>query len=217
MHRLIASLFAALITGSLLLSGPASAGGPTSALLSVPGGGRTASLYYTDADYDVLADLLGAGAVDGVGKRDTSGGSHAEGPGVTVTWLIHDVTPWRVDHIYLQGEGAPWISTQVGGPNGEIWDSEVVWHQPADGAALEALLDRLGVGSTSLAGEAEDDAETSAARSVDTAVPSTSASGGLADAETSPYAVIGWVLGGLLLGVLGSVAVQRRSGLTSRA
>ena len=35
------------------------AGGPTSALLSIPGAGSTASLYYTDPEYDALADLVG--------------------------------------------------------------------------------------------------------------------------------------------------------------
>ena len=46
---------------------PAAAGGPTSALLSVPGEGKTASLYYTDPEYDALADLVGVTSAGGAG------------------------------------------------------------------------------------------------------------------------------------------------------
>ena len=150
MHRFRASLtVAVLVAASLMLSVPASAGGPTSALLSVPGEGKTASLYYTDPEYVALADLVGIDSETGTGKVDQSGLGHDNGPGVTVTWLIHDVTPWRVDHIYLNGEGAPWIATQVSGESGMTWDSPVVWHQPASAAELVALLDKLGVGEAS--------------------------------------------------------------------
>ena len=75
------------------------------------GPGATASLYYTDPEYDALSELVGVTRDEGT--VDRSGLGHENGPGVTVTWLIHDVTPWRVDHIYLEGKGAPWIATQV--------------------------------------------------------------------------------------------------------
>jgi hypothetical protein len=121
-------------------------------LLSVPGEGRTASLYYTDAAYDELADLVGA--FDGPRAVDSSGLSHESGNGVTVTWLIHDVTPWRVDRIYLQGVGAPWIASQVmEGDTESVWDRPVVWQQPADGRELTQLLNSLGVGRAGTAAE----------------------------------------------------------------
>ncbi len=145
MLRIRTILITALLMVGLTSLVPAAAGGPTSALLSVPGEARTASLYYTDADYEALSDLVGVGSATGVGTVDRSGTDHATGPGVTVTWLIHDVSPWRVDHIYLQGKGAPWIATQLMGETGSIWDNEAVWHQPRSGAELAALLDKLGV------------------------------------------------------------------------
>jgi hypothetical protein len=149
-HRLSAALTATILAAlSLMLSGPAHGGGPTSALLSVPGEGATASLYYTDPEYDALADLVGIESGTGTGRVDESGGGHENGPGVTVTWLIHDVMPWRVDHIYLQGKEAPWIATQVSNDGGVSWESPVVWHQPASPAQLVALLDRLGGGEAS--------------------------------------------------------------------
>ncbi len=61
MHPFRAALaVVALIVLTLLTAGPAAAGGPTSALLAVPGEGKTASLYYTDPEYDALAQMVGA-------------------------------------------------------------------------------------------------------------------------------------------------------------
>ncbi len=209
MHRFRASLTVALlVAASLMLSRPASAGGPTSALLSVPGEGKTASLYYTDPEYDALADLVGIESETGTGKVDQSGLGHDNGPGVTVTWLIHDVTPWRVDHIYLEGKGAPWIATQVSGESGMNWDSPVVWHQPASAAELVALLDKLGVGEASR--DAGDFSGVAGAPLPAPAEPAP-APAEPAPAEASPFAGIWWGLGGLAGGVLLTVLWMRRS------
>ena len=152
MHRLRDTLILVIVVVALTPLGRAEAGGPTSALLTVPGAGVTASLYYTDPEYDELAGLVGMADGDGVGTVDRSGQDHENGPGIRVTWLIHDVTPWRVDHIYLEGEGAPWIATQTtGGEGGNIWDAQVVWHRPASPAELAALLEDLGLAEASLA------------------------------------------------------------------
>jgi hypothetical protein len=208
-HRFRASLTVALlVAASLMLSVPASAGGPTSALLSVPGEGKTASLYYTDPEYVALADLVGIDSETGPGKVDQSGLGHDNGPGVTVTWLIHDVTPWRVDHIYLNGEGAPWIATQVSGESGMTWDSPVVWHQPASAAELVALLDKLGVGEASR--EAGDFSGVAGAPLPAPAEPAP-APAEPAPAEASPIAGIWWGLGGLAGGVLLTMLWMRRS------
>ncbi len=146
--RALAVVLTAWVLVLLAPSGPASAGGPTSALLSVPGQARTASLYYTDDAYDQLAGLVDVGAS---GTVDRSGETHDSGTTVTVTWLIHDVEPWRVDRIYLGADG-PWIATQeMAGGATSIWDSPVIWHQPTDGKALIGLLDSLGVGQAGAA------------------------------------------------------------------
>ena len=111
-HLVRAALTAALLTVAALAAAPAAAGGPTSALLSIPGAGSTASLYYTDPEYDELAGLVGVNEPSGTFDGQESGG-HEYGAGITVTWLVHDVEPWRVDRIYLGGKDGPWISTQV--------------------------------------------------------------------------------------------------------
>jgi hypothetical protein len=198
----VALFVSAFVTVLLTSFGPASAGGPTSALLSVPGQGSTASLYYTDPEYDALADLVGQGT--STATVDQSGVDHANGPGVTVTWLIHDVTPWRVDHIYLEGKGAPWIATQVMvGETGTIWDSPVVWHQPESGGKLEALLARLGVaeaarGAGEFDGVAGAPLPPPAGSASEEPGPTTSAE----STRASTLDGVWWALGGLLLGVL---------------
>jgi hypothetical protein len=204
-HRFRASLIvAALVVVSLTSSGPATAGGPTSALLSVPGEGKTASLYYTDPEYDALARLVGIDGVTGTGEVDQSGRGHDNGPGVTVTWLIHDVTPWRVDHIYPDGKGAPWIATQVAVEGGTTWDSPVVWHQPESGDELMVLLDKLGVGEA--ARGADDFSGVAGAPVPPSAEP---AADEQARAEPSGLAGIWWALGGLVAGILATLLGTR--------
>ena len=212
MHRFRASLvvvFLVVGAASLMLSGPASAGGPTSALLSVPGEGATASLYYTDPEYDALANLVGISTGTQTGDVDKSGAGHESGPGVTVTWLIHDVMPWRVDRIYLEGKGAPWIATQVSMEEGTIWESPVVWHQPASPAELTTLLGKLGVGEASR--EAGDFNGVAGAPAPAPVEPAAATTPDPAQSDASPFAAIWWGLGGLTVGVLLTALWMRRS------
>lgn len=187
-----------LIAGVLSWAAPASAGGPTSAILSVPGEGKTASIYYTDPEYDQLGELLGTTDSSAVsGELDSSGASHESGTAVTVTWLIHDVDPWRIDRIYLDAEGGPWVATQtLMGGAGTIWDQPVVWHRPESGKELSTLLDQLGVGN---AARTADDADGTAAAPVPAA--SEPAAPQAAEASSSVNGVW-WALGGLVAGAL---------------
>jgi hypothetical protein len=211
----VRALVVLIIACSLwLLAPPASAGGPTSALLSIPGQGRTASLYYTDAEYEELAELVGVSG--GAGAVDRSGRSHESGTAVNVTWLIHDVTPWRVDRIYLSGDGAPWVATQQSmGDTGELWDSPVVWTQPTDGEALVALLESLGLGRAAPAGQATDDtigdAKAPVRPEVDEPVEPVATAPAPADesSETSGPDGVWWGLGGVGLGMLLAAAWKR--------
>lgn len=209
-HVVRTALTAALLGVAALTAAPAAAGGPTSALLSIPGAGSTASLYYTDPEYDELADLVGVSQPSGT--FDTELGTHVSGPGITITWLIHDVDTWRVDRVYLGGEDGPWISTQLASGNASIWESPVRWHQPQDGARLARLLDGLGLGTAAskntdfegVSGATEQDTTTAPA-----AAPTT---GQAAAAATEPGWIgrVGWALGGLVGGALLMLAWTRR-------
>ncbi|OSP40801.1 hypothetical protein B7767_24350 [Streptomyces sp. 13-12-16] len=119
---------------------PASAGGPTSVLVVSPGSEETASLYYSDAEYGQLERLLGP---SDRGTRDKPPEADlASVRLINVSWMLHDVTPWRVDRVFLGSiEEDVWIHTAAKlpeTPNG-------VWHRAEDPSDLHKLLYGLGV------------------------------------------------------------------------
>jgi hypothetical protein len=213
---------------SLLIAafaGSAAAGGPTSVLLVVPGEGRTASLYTGSSDYDQLARLVGAfntptGSTTpppGAGNGGPAGTVDDSGPGVTLTWLMHDVTIWRVDRVYIDAKGGPWISTQMSVTGGDIWAEPAVWHTASGGKALATLLDRLAVGPVA-AVPAPNDSPATAAAGTGT---SSQASGGQPNTTSSTAATRGrdtglpgpdgwiWGLAGVVFGVVLTRTVRR--------
>lgn len=203
---------------SMLGVGSASAGGPTSVLLVEPGSGESASLHYSDKDYELLGAVLGASGERSV-EADTSASGHDVGPSVNVTWLIHDVQVWRVDQVYPAAPGGPWISTrQVLGDAGSVWDSPVVWHRATDVGLLESLLRRLGVmpgeGAAPVAVEPPVTAELPGAAEasgaaeapLDAETPARSALSAQDDASAPGWL---WGFGGLVLGAgLAAVALR---------
>ena len=134
---LLVAAVAALLP--VVAAGPAAAGGPTSVLMSSPVLGRTSSLYTADAGYEALADYVDAfEAGTGRAGKPTA---HAIGNEVTLTWLIHDVSVWRVDRVYADAAGGPWIATQeLLGTSTDVWSAPVRWHRSDQPKALMALL-----------------------------------------------------------------------------
>ena len=194
-------------------AGPAMAGGPTSVLLVVPGEGRTASLYSGSPDYEQLSRLVGtftgpdgsSTPPPGAGTEGPSGSTDSSGPGVTLTWLIHDVNVWRVDRVFVSAEGSALISTQENLDGSNLWSKPAVWHSASDSKALATLLNRLGVGPLS-----------SSAKSTDAAVPVAAAP--VVAAPQSPAERNGWIwpggliwgAGGVLVGAALTLLGQRR-------
>ncbi|MGW2122458.1 hypothetical protein [Streptomyces sp. SM1] len=119
---------------------PAAAGGPTSVLVVSPESQETASLYYSDADYTRLRRSLGpVGA--GTRERPPEADS-ASARLINVTWMVHDVTPWRVDRIFLgDADEDVWIHTA----SQLHTSSNGVWHRAEDPMGLHKLLYGLGV------------------------------------------------------------------------
>ncbi len=214
----LTALTLALMT--VLVAGPAQAGGPTSVLLVVPGAGQTASLYTGDQDYEDLAHTVGAYWTDGAsGKVDDSPTDHAHGPGVTLTWLIHDVSVWRVDRVYLDAEGGPWISTQVDHNGTGIWDKPAVWHTAVDADLLADVLHRNGVAGgpatdPAAAGDSPVQPDVAAGPDTPAVADETGSSKQAAEASGKDAGRLGWGLGGLALGValtLSAMRLGRRS------
>lgn len=136
----LAGVLAAALGLTLWGAGSASAGGPTSVLIVSPGSAETASLHHSDKKYGELQRLLGepdAGTADKPPEADL-----AAGPQINVTWMLHDVTPWRVDRVHPAVDSqAVWIHTAANldaSTNG-------TWHRAEQPAVLRGLLENLGV------------------------------------------------------------------------
>ena len=202
-HAALALLTALILSPTL--AGPAAAGGPTSVLLVVPGQGRTSSLYTGQADYETLGGLVGAFGDTGATTESGKDVDHAAGTEVTATWLIHDVSVWRVDRIYFDSPGGPWIASQTSfDGSGDIWSSPVQWHTATQGKALMGLLTRLGLLGDSAAAPPADVAPPASPAAVTPTAPSATEPAA-ADGPSGPV----WGLTGLALGVALTVATLR--------
>lgn len=129
---LVVALFAAAALGAT----PAHAGGPTSVLLSSPP--NLAAVGYDDLQYEALQQLVGSAGSRGAGDTD----DHASGNFVRATWLIHDMSVWRIDLIYPDAPGGPWIATTESLSGGAM-PEKPTWHKASDGVGLVELLTSL--------------------------------------------------------------------------
>ncbi|MEV4312889.1 hypothetical protein [Actinocrispum sp. NPDC049592] len=137
----MARRIAALVVALFLLAAPSAfAGGPTSVILVDPGSGKTASLYTGDMNYQKLLEALGDANPDP--KAPTLHG----GPGssaVNITWLIHDVQVWRIDHVFLGEDGGPWIETYQSYDGQIMFDQRGAIHRPVDPQVTQSLVAAL--------------------------------------------------------------------------
>ncbi|MFJ9582918.1 hypothetical protein [Streptomyces acidicola] len=196
----------------VLLGAPSSvAGGPTSVLLASPTSSQTASLYSTDDGYNLLEKLLGrAGSDLDSSEEKPPKLDETIGHSVNVTWLIHDVNPWRVDQVYplVPETRGVWIHTTMGVPNGK----DGIWHKAERPEELRSLLTDLGVMGKAPKTEGED-ANASAGRpSHDdvTAAPATNDSppARAAAASTGLGTNWWWAIPGLAVGAALALALR---------
>ncbi|MET4925880.1 hypothetical protein P3L51_26605 [Streptomyces sp. PSRA5] len=124
----------------------AAAGGPTSVLITSPESAETASLFHSDTEYAALSKQLDGqdmGSLpEGQEKRPSSLDSAMGSRLINVTWLAHDVRPWRLDRVYPSADTSTvWIHTSTDVPG----TASGSWHKAKQPAALRALLKRIGV------------------------------------------------------------------------
>src|SRR6476469_6479772 len=136
---LVAAVAAALLVAS---APPASAGGPTSVLAVDYDGSRAAGALTGSPAYANLEKALDAyNAPTG----DAMPAASFMDSQVRLTWLIHDVTPWRVDAVIVDG-GDVWVETSMNLADGkDLFQAPAVLHRPKDAALLLATLTSLGV------------------------------------------------------------------------
>ena len=116
MRRILAVAVLALAS-AVGLPAVSQAGGPTSVLITQPGESAGA-LYYDDAAYDALLGLLPPDETRG--KPLVPGGGGAD---YTLTWLVHDVMPWRFDRVHVDRDGTAWVSTTFSAEATGEWES----------------------------------------------------------------------------------------------
>ncbi|WP_199831782.1 hypothetical protein [Streptomyces sp. ERV7] len=125
----------------LFLAPAAHAGGPTSVLIVSPESEQTAARYHSDADYSTLLVLLGE-PNQGQKERPPSLDAAMRSRQITVTWMVHDMDPWRLDRVFTSDDATTvWIHTAAGLPH----TFNGYWHRAQRPAELRALLTKLEV------------------------------------------------------------------------
>jgi hypothetical protein len=137
----LGGLLAALL--GLLLWGASSAmaGGPTSVLVTSPQSEEAIARYYSDKEYGQLQRLLGP---ENKGSHNMPGQANlASAHQINVTWLAHDISPWRVDRVFPVDSPSQevWIHTAADLPESQ----NGYWHRAEQPAQLLSLLKELGV------------------------------------------------------------------------
>lgn len=217
-RRILLSLLAALLTGwtCLIVAPVARAGGPTSVLVTNPATQQASGLYCTDPEYDVLFAAVNAALVQPAAPSATPGMlSRDAGREVRLTWMIHDMSVWRVDRIHLTSSDGVWIETVadvVAG--GDVFEQTARWSRPRDEQALHSVLRDGGVlsGPTVTARRTASNASapTTSATTTPVAVPALTGSS-QSSAPTGLLAV-GTGLAGLVVGVALSLLRRSRPG-----
>jgi hypothetical protein len=205
-RRILLVLLTALLglTGWAGAAGSAYAGGPTSVLLVNRDRARVHALYITDAAYNRLDAAVGD--LDGA-STPPAGVDRSVKDQVKLTWLIHDVTVWRLDRVVLTRNDGIWIETVPTLPED---DRTSRWHRAYDDQALTALLSAAGL----LGERAQPHGDSPA-----TTTPASAVADGVSAATTPGRPLLGIVaagLGGLVVGALGALVLGPRAARATR-
>ncbi|WUJ69146.1 hypothetical protein OG809_29050 [Kribbella soli] len=201
MVRRTLAFVAALVATVFAVATPAHAGGPTSVLLSAPP--YVTAVGYDDQRYYDLQEL-----VQNAPKGDEGGTAHEAGKFVRATWLIHDMSVWRIDIIYPDAPGGPWISTQEF--NGTT-PSKLTWHRPPDPERLREVLGSLRLLNAKFdGGPTLDDGYSVADAPVTTPSPAPAPAPAQSQVtSTNLFTGWRWIIPGVLIGAAAAVVAVR--------
>ncbi|WP_328865700.1 hypothetical protein [Streptomyces sp. NBC_00304] len=210
-----AAVLTAVLGLGLVLAPSASAGGPTSMLVTSPDTGRTTAVPVTDKRFDELGALLGQSG-QGDTERPPSLDEAVGTRQINIVWMALDITPSRIDRAFPGDDpDTVWIHTATEMPS----TYRGYWHRAAKPKELLALFTDLGLlgersnksGYTALFPREWEDTAAYPAQDVrDTATAPSSASGGHGPSEADGrwWAIPGLAAGGAL--VLGAQWWTRR-------
>ena len=213
--RILFKLGKTMLAGLLLImagiwstAGPAWAGGPTSVLMVDPTSGNAAALHTSNPRYQQLVDAIGAyDAPAGPTAPPTSVPADCFGCEIRLTWLIHDMSVWRIDRVFLTTNDGIWVGTVSNSEGGDIYNKAAHWQRPHDPKALLALLRSSGVVSTNGSATSTPVTSTPAASTAEQAT----ASGGGGPGAPLGLVALGSGIVGVVVGLIGSRLIRRRS------
>ena len=208
-RKIVRGLLTVLLAGAAWAgaAGLAHAGGPTSVLIVNPSAQRATGLYYTEASYDELARAIGGGGDQPSGSLSKPASVDLDGqPGIRLTWMIHDVSVWRTDGIYITRSDGIWISTLIDQESGNLRDLPGRWHRPQNDAALLAVLKSAGILTSNAAPKGDSSPQASPAAA------STAVAAGGPNPPQTPAGTVAVVtaLAGLVLGAAGLMLRRTR-------
>ena len=123
-----------LVAGLFVLAAPAAvAGGPTSVLLANYETGRSAAALNGSAAYTELQSILGGESSPP--EQHPPAAIKESDPQVRLVWLIHDVSPWRIDNVHVVGADV-WVESWFNTAGTDPYAGSPTWHRPARGDDL---------------------------------------------------------------------------------
>lgn len=202
MRRLF-TLVLTFMAALLVLAAPgAFAGGPTSVLIVNYDGSRAAGALTGSTAYDDLARALDVMSTP-AGESTPPGGFREAR--VRLTWMIHDVTPWRIDALTIEGDDV-WVNTTL--TAGEAPTGPGTWHRPKDAQLLLETLRVLGVLGTTISPAPGAPAAPDGAADSPTATSTVAATAGTPETTPAEWTI---AIAGALVALTGGVLLGRRT------
>lgn len=135
-----------IMAGIWYATGAAWAGGPTSVIIVSPTTGQAAALHTDNPRYQQLVEAIDAyDSPAGPTTPPKDVPAECFGCEIRVTWLIHDMSVWRIDRVYVTADDGIWVGSVSNSESGDIYDQTLHWRRPHDSKALLALLRTSGV------------------------------------------------------------------------
>jgi hypothetical protein len=100
--------------------------------MTSPATGRAHALYYSDRAYERLSTAVGGfGAKAGSASKPESVVEDF-GSEIRLTWLIHDMSIWRIDRVHITAKDGTWIETLMTDNGGDVFGRQGSWHRAHD-------------------------------------------------------------------------------------